>query len=234
MTTHTLRMRRRPLLVEVVGPAGAGKTTLLRALCQHDPQIRAVLGLRRLRYMPFVAGHTVLLLPTILRRYRNRKEFSWREIRMMVRLQTMHHVLGSNALNNSAVTLVDQGPVYTLARLHEYGFEDVNSQQLTQWWDRVFTQWASTLDLIIWLDAPDAILAERIDTRNKWHAVKGRPEQETYRFLARFRTSYEQVIAKLTTQGGPRVLCFKTDQAAPDQITHQVLAAFRSNIASNR
>jgi thymidylate kinase len=227
-------MRRRPLVAEVVGPAGAGKTTLLRALCQHDPEIRAVLGLRRLRYMPFLAGHAVLLLPTILRRYRNREEFSWREIRMMVRLQAMHHVLGPNVLNNSAVTLVDQGPVYALARLHERGFENANSRHLKKWWDSVLTRWASTLNLVIWLDAPDAILAGRIDTRNKWHSVKGRPEQEAYRFLARFRTSYEQVIAELATHGGPRVLCFKTDQEAPDQIADRVLAAFRSDSASNR
>src|SRR5215211_945911 len=171
MATHTSPMRRRPLIVEIVGPAGAGKTTLLHALCQHDPEIRAVLGLRRLRSMPFLAGHAVLLLPTILRWYHNRKGFSWREIRMMVRLQAMHHVLGPNVLNDSAVTLIDQGPVYTLARLHECGFENVNNRHLKKWWNGVLTQWASTLDLIIWLDAPDTILAGRIDTRNKWHSV---------------------------------------------------------------
>jgi hypothetical protein len=176
--------------------------------------------------MPFLVSNAFLLLPTILRQYRERKRFTWREIRMMVRLKAMHHVLGRPVSNNGAVTIVDQGPVYTLARLHEFGFERSKSQSLGGWWDNSLNQWATTLDAIIWLDAPDAILVERIYARDKWHSVKRQSEHEAYTFLARFRTSYGQVIAQLAASGGPKVLCFNTGQEALDQIAGQVLAAF--------
>jgi thymidylate kinase len=226
MATDTPNIQRRPLVVEIVGPAGAGKTTLLLALRQREEKIQAVFHLRRLRFMPFLVSNAFLLLPTILRQYRDRKRFTWREIRMMVRLKAMHHVLGRPVSNNGAVTIVDQGPVYTLARLHEFGFERSKSQSLGGWWDNSLNQWATTLDAIIWLDAPDAILVERIYARDKWHSVKRQSEHEAYTFLARFRTSYGQVIAQLAASGGPKVLCFNTGQEALDQIAGQVLAAF--------
>ena len=87
-------------------------------------------------------------------------------------------------------------------------------------------QWASALDMVIWLDAPDAILVERIRARSKWHLVKEKPEQVANKFLARFRTSYDQIIARLTANCGPRVLRFNTKQESLDQIVDKALAAF--------
>jgi hypothetical protein len=234
MAIDALQVRQRPLVAEIAGPAGAGKSTLLLALNQHDPTIRSVSNLRSVGYAPFLAGSAVALLPMMLRQYRARKRLAWREMRMMLRLQAMHYLLGRRLAQNSAMTILDQGPVYTLARLHEFGFADAKSRKGADWWGRILGQWAASLDLIIWLDAPDATLARRIDTRTKWHSVKGQPEHEIYHFLARFRMSYEQIIAQLTAHGGPRVLCFNTDQETLDQITNAVLAAFRSDYTSDK
>ena len=65
---------------------------------------------------------------------------------------------------------------------------------------------------------------ERINMRNQRHAVKGKSEREGYEFLALYRTSYEQILAKMTDYGGPPPLQFDTSQASIEQIVDEVLA----------
>jgi thymidylate kinase len=144
----------------------------------------------------------------------------------MAILKGWHHALGRRASNNSSVTILDQGPIFMLAWLYEFGPESLKNKSVERWWDSMYKQWASTLDMVIWLDAPDTILVERIHARSKWHLVKGESEQEATEFLARSRTCYEQTIGKLTANSGPEPLRFDTDQESLDQIVDKVLAAF--------
>jgi thymidylate kinase len=149
----------------------------------------------------------------------------------MVYLKAWHHVLERQTPNNGTITILDHGPIYRLAFLREFGPEIIKDQSLEKWWDRMLKQWAATLDMVIWLDAPDAILLERIHARNRWHTVKGKSEQEAYEFLVRYRTSYEQIIAKLAANRGPMLLRFDTNQQSVHQIMDEVLAAL--NLAPN-
>jgi len=219
---------RLPLIAEVVGPAGAGKTTLVLALSQRNERIRTVFSLRRVRYIPSFVGHAFSLLPTFLRQSRNGSGFTWQEIRLMTHLEAMQHAFGRTAPNYRGVTILDQGPVYMLARLHSFGFGNVRGRSLAQWWSDLLDRWAANLDMLIWLDASDMTLVDRIHARGKWHSVKEKPEQEAVQFLAGFRASCEQIIARLTAHGGPRVLYFNTDRDAPDQIVAEILAEFDS------
>lgn len=146
----------------------------------------------------------------------------------MVYLKAWHHVLERQAANNDVVTVLDHGPIYRLALLREFGPEMTKSQLYERWWDSMLKQWATIMYMVIWLDAPDVVLLERIYTRNSWHIIKGKSEQEAYEFLARYRTSYEQTITRLTANRGPTLLRFDTHQKSVDQIVDKVLAAFNS------
>ena len=42
-----------------------------------------------------------------------------------------------------------------------------------RWWQQTLTAWGSLLDVVVWLDASDAVLLERIDARDKEHRLKG-------------------------------------------------------------
>lgn len=138
-----------------------------------------------------------------------------------------HRVLGRQASNNGTVIVLDQGPVFKLAWLHELGHGSLKSQAFERWWDSTLKQWATLLDVVIWLDAPDTILLERIDARDKVHLVKGKSEQDAFEFLARCRTAYEHVISMLMANSdAPGVLCFNTARESLDQIVDNVLAAF--------
>jgi len=226
MLTDNTVAERPPLIAEIIGPAGAGKTTLSRALSQRNKKIVVGVRLCRIRYIPFFVSNTLFFLPTFLRQYRNSRWFTWAETRSMMYLKAWHHVLGRQTLNNGMVTVLDHGPIFRLALLREFGPEITTGQLYERWWDSTLNQWAATLDMLIWLDAPDAILMERIHARNERHKVREKSEQEAYEFLARYRTSYEQIISMLATGGGPRVLRFDTDQESVSQIVDQVLVAF--------
>ena len=91
--------------------------------------------------------------------------------------------------------------------------------------------WAQTLDLVICLDAPDAMLAARIRTRAKTHGVKNGTDQEIYEFLARYRRSYNHVISALTADRGPEVLRFVADEEPVERIASEILAAARHRAA---
>ena len=89
----------------------------------------------------------------------------------------------------------------------------------------MFKQCASTLDIVILLDAPDTILVDRINTRSKQHAVKGKSDREAYDFLENYRTSFDQILERLTSYGELKVLHFDADRLSIDQIAAEVLTA---------
>ena len=87
-------------------------------------------------------------------------------------------------------------------------------------------EWATMMDMVIWLDAPDEVLVERVHARSKWHAVKERSDEGAKNLLAHYRILYEQTIARLTTIGNPQVLCYDTSRNSLKQIVDQTSAAF--------
>ena len=214
-----------PRIAELVGPAGAGKTMLSRVLSQRDEKILvgADLELRKAENIPVFVGNAPFLLPIFLRRSPPSRWFTWEEIKAVVYLRGWPRVLRQQASSNGSVVLLEHGPVFKLATLLAFGPDRLRSGDFGTWWKNTFRQWASTLDMVIWLDASDANLVERINTRSQRHAVKGKSEREAFEFLARYRASYAQILAELTAYGGPTVLQFDTSQASIEQIVDELL-----------
>lgn len=144
----------------------------------------------------------------------------------MAYLEAGLHVLGQQGSKNGLVTLLDHGPIYRLAFLREFGPAITTSQVYKRWWAGLHDQWIATLDMIIWLDAPDAILLERIRARDQRHTIKEQSEQEACEELARYRTSFEQTIAEPVTDHQVTLHRFDTYQESAEQITSSVLVTF--------
>ena len=212
-----------PLVLEVAGPAGAGKTTLAQALCRRDQRFSIGVPLRRASYPPFAASTLRLFLPVYLRRYRHTRWFTREELRAMIYLQAWLQALSRWPPPQGAVAILDHGPIYRLAWLQEFGPEMVRSRRFEQWSAAMLAQWSARLGLVLWLDAPDAVLMERIEARQRWHAVKGKASREVEQFLGRYRASYDRVLDRLTASGGPAVLRFDTQRVSLDQIVSSVL-----------
>lgn len=222
------------LIMEIVGPAGAGKTTILSALSKHNEKIQPVYGFRHKRYIPLYVKHAFLLLPFILLQYTKGRWFGLREINRMIRLKATRQILEHQVANGELLILLDQGPIYTLSVLAGFGSKNTKNQDFAQWWENTLQEWATTLNLIIWLDAPDEVLLERIQTRNKQHLVKEKSNQEAVDFLAQFRTVYKQTIEKLTLNGSSQVISYDTNQCSMNNIVETLLPALNLAIAKSK
>jgi thymidylate kinase len=222
--------QRPPLIIELVGPAGAGKTTLSRALKHRSPkiQIGAEIELRKIHYIPIFIRNALLLLPIILYRWHYSRWFTWEEIKYLIYLRGWPRILKHQALQGGDAILLDHGPVFKLATLNGFGPVRLQTKGFGSWWNKMFKEWASIVDIVIWLDAPDPVLEQRINSRNQRHAVKGKSEFEVLHFLARYRTSYEQILAKWATYGEPILFQFDTSQTTIEQVADEVLRTINS------
>lgn len=225
LTRNTI-VEKPPLVVELMGPAGAGKTTLLRALSRRYKKIQPDIRLSKIRSLPFFISNAFSLLPTYLRQYRHSRWFNRRETRSMVYLKAWLHVIGQQASNNDKVTILDHGPIYRLAVLREFGPEITTSQPYQRWWASLLHRWTATLGIVIWLDAPNDILRERIRARDHWHTIKEKREQEAYEYLTRYRTALERILAESVTDRRITLLRFDTNQESVEQIVEKTLATF--------
>jgi thymidylate kinase len=216
-------MKKTPIILEIVGLAGTGKSTILSSLTQRNKEIQAGYCFKKILYLPCFINIIPLLFWTFLCRHRYSRQLTWQTIKVMVFLSTLHYVAKRQSSNNHAIIMLDQGPVYMLTWLHMFVLENVKNQRLKRWWENYLNKWASTLDIIIRLEAPDKILIERVYDRNKWHMIKEKTEQDVHDFLARYRRSYEHIISRLTLNGGPRMFSFNTNHDSINHVVNKIL-----------
>jgi deoxyadenosine/deoxycytidine kinase len=218
-------------IAEIVGAAGAGKTTLSASLSQRSEKILRIDSFRQPQYLPYFAAQAARLsLPALAALGTANRQNKWKELNWMVRLAASHQILTRRLLGQEGtgdqVILLDQGPVYMLTRLLEYGTQNQRSQRFDRWWEAMLQKWANTLDMIIWVDAPDDILLQRVHTRNKWHFVKAMSDQAAISLLAQHRLLYGQLIAKLTATGKAKLYQYDTSRFSLEQIGHAILTEF--------
>ena len=186
------RMKTRVGVVEVVGAPGTGKSTLASALTRtRGTRIGPVLpaGLR-------LAG--VRALPSVFPAYAARplREGGRRTFERMLRL-----VVISGCSPEDEPIVYDQGPAYTAARLRGIGAGAKPGGTWDRWWSVTLDRVAASLDLIVALDAPDAVLAERIGARPKDHAAKRVPPATAALVIDDVRAAIADTVADLVERG---------------------------------
>lgn len=200
-------------VVEIVGPAGAGKSTLYQALRGRDSlHLDNFPDVRRLANLPFFLWNGARVIGSL----RGLGGLSRRELAWMSILRGWPALLQKA---DSRVTVLDQGPVYLITELREFGPASLRTSTADAWWRDLSARWSQTLDLIVWLDADDADLLERIRTREKAHIVKDAPAKETLSFLNRYHAAYERVMADLHVP----ILRFDSSRMTTTQIAENLL-----------
>lgn len=211
------------MVMEVVGLAGSGKSTIFHALIQQNENIQAGCSLKKSVYLAFLISIAPMLILTLPYQYRNNRWLSWKEIRVMVYLKATNYILKKQTVNNHNVTILDQGPVFMLTWLRVFVLNSVRSRRLNKWWDDMLNQLSAQLDMIIRLEAPYKILAERIHERKKTHRIKGQSDQDVYELLTRYQISYDHIITRLTRNGGPKVSSFNTYHKTLNDIVDRIV-----------
>lgn len=216
--------RSRPLIVEIVGPAGAGKTALLRAL-GRDPRVHAGVRIDRVRQFWEMVVHGTTILPIALALLNQGWQRLWYGLLHFVRLRTLPRAIALAAAGAEAeVILLDEGPVFSLARLSVFQQANQSEGRLADAWHGELDRWSGLLDFVVWTDAPDAVLAERIRSRLKRHQIKGGSDAEVAVFLERYRQAYREILGSLTTGNRVGMVHLDTTGLAVDVAAARLLA----------
>lgn len=216
--------RTRPLVVEIVGPAGAGKTALLRTL-GRDPRVHAGVRIDRVRQFGEMLVHGVEVLPIARTLLHQGWKRLWYGLLHFVRLRTLPRAIALAAAGAEAdAILLDEGPVFSLARLSVFQQANQQAGRLADAWHAELDRWSGLLDLVIWTDAPDAVLAERIRSRLKRHQIKGGSDAEVAVFLERYRQAYREILSSLTAGKRVGMVHLDTTGLAVDVAAGRLLA----------
>ena len=215
----------RVLLVEMAGLAGVGKSTLSRALCQRSERfiIGAEVSLRQKDFILLAARELPLILLRFILQNSGGRWFTWDEIKTLIYLKGAQRIFKRQASGRDVVILLDHGPIFKLATLHAFGPPMLRDRAAGSWWFQMFKQWSDLLDLVVWLDAPEAVLTQRIDGRDQRHAVKGKSESEAAQFLARYRQSFKYVLSSIIGAGKPAMVEFDTAQKSIEDIVEAIM-----------
>jgi deoxyadenosine/deoxycytidine kinase len=224
------------LVAEIVGPAGAGKSSLTKVLRERDRSLRTGLSVWGLP-PTLLCLNAVLSLPRFVGLYRSRGRIRRDEVKLIVRLSALHQLLGRESSKNYRTLLLDEGTIFALVKLLAFGDNTKGngsgggrSNHLDAWTQSLLNRWARRLDAVIWLDAPDEVLAERIRSRGKAHRVKDKTDAEIFSFLARYRESYERVISELNARHGLKVIRFSTEHQSLEEMADLILASMQEGI----
>jgi thymidylate kinase len=204
-------------LVELAGPAGAGKSSAFRTLLARTRNVEDGAVVRKREYAPVLATTVPGVLATLVRA-RVTRGLTREKVRSMVWLSTLPHVIERRPRSAASMLVFDQGPLYLLSEAR------LRDDRLAAWRKKTLETWGSLLDAVIWLDAPDAMLAERIDTRSEWHRLKGERLETATDVLSEARAAYEDMLSSLAARAdGPAILRFDTSRASPDEVVDAIL-----------
>jgi cytidylate kinase len=208
--------------IEIAGPAGSGKSTLTRALVAGNSKIVNVDPPKpqRFRDLPFFLRNFFPSLPMYISllgegdRRLSKREFAW----WMILNGWSKQIL---SLPNGGLRsyIFDQGPVFLLTSLYDFGPTSMRSNVFINQWEPLFKKWAEVLDMVVFLDAPNECLLNRINSREKEHIIKNEKQEVAYEFLDKWKASYQDVMHVFSTQPlSPRIMMVDTEKVPLNRV----------------
>lgn len=212
---------RRPLIVELVGPAGVGKSALAERLRERPDVLRAsVWNLPR----PLLVESALRALPVLLRLVITTRSLVLEEMKQIVRLEALR-LFVARRVGTVRFVVLDEGPVFALSWLRVFGHPRLQNGHAEAFWRRSYAAWAAVLDRLVLLDAPEPVLTSRIRGRDKPADVFRRMSDTQIRdLMGNYRSAFERVLAGLADAGGPPPITLTTTETSPARLGDAVLA----------
>jgi hypothetical protein len=185
---------RRGSVVELLGAPASGKSALAEALAEVDG-VTVVKDHRR--------SDLAALAWAVVRSWRVAAARPPRDVNPLRwaawtgRLSAATHMANTRLGTGAATVVFDQGPAYTLVRMLELRHRPAGNKW---WWDRCL-ETASSLDLLVLLDAENVTLARRISLRDKEHRAAELPTAELDDYLTAERRGCHLVADILANEG---------------------------------
>jgi shikimate kinase len=222
-----------PFLVEITGVAGSGKSTITRLICEAEPDHRRAgfIHARNPRHLAAIVRGMPRLLPMLVRNLGPGPRLSWADVKLLVYVTEWRRLLAREPEYRQGVTLLDQGPIYSLVRLRAQGKKVTSTATFERWWDEMIEVWAGELAAVIYLDASDQVLWDRINGREQPHRTKGEPASVGQDFITRYRRLFEEVLGRAARPGGPEILRFDTSATAGQQIAAEIRSILATRVA---
>jgi len=206
--------------LEVVGVAGTGKTTLAHALAQADPTATYSRGLSKSQHpLPFVR-HCLRACPDFLTALA-----LGHDVRNEIADQVVIDTLGEVVERSSCRLVFDQGPLYRLARMQ--------TLRGGTWWLNAIHHWSHLIDRVVWLDAPDELLLERVLARDKPHRLKQLTGVAAKDLLTDHRREYLELLDLIKETHPVSIVRFNTALHTTDQMVSHLLRIGATPIQTN-
>jgi shikimate kinase len=215
-----------PRTVEIVGVAGTGKSTLTGLLRDHGGALVAdTLHTRRVSHLPYlVRGLPAVARLSAVRGTRGRRP-DWDELKFVAYTRTWDRYLANHAPAGSRPVILDQGPVFALARLLWGGSRIVGAPTFDRWIDAMLDRWSRTLDAIVWLDASTDVVLRRINERPRAHEVKGAEANRALEVLRTHQHAYDEIRGRIDRAGVIRVVQIDTSERLPAELAETIADA---------
>jgi thymidylate kinase len=217
------------VVVEIVGPAGAGKTTIAAALDRGAESVTVQGPYRSLRRVPLYARSLMAAAPVLVHARGDRRTSRARVANWLVRTEASKGIV-AQLLHPGTIVVLDQGPIYTLARADVEGVRWDGA--LGRWRRSQLDHWGRRLDVLVILDAPDEVLLGRIRSRAKAHGSKAASDAEASLLFGRYRRAYATLARELRDRGRTLVRTFEPGRV--EDLTAKVLAVVTSREAVDR
>lgn len=179
-------LRKQPRIIELIGPAGAGKSSAARYLFNSACDLQTSVSWRDHPFtcLKVVCSRLPQLLGSIGQPFSLVKTLIGCEVALRIMQQhRQKQILPCRDL------VLEAGPIAALAYLQ--------SNQLSaaeDWLNELKQLAALTIDAVIWLDASNDTLKNRVDTRTKSHRLKHTDQSTTEDFFKTYRHAFSSIV----------------------------------------
>ncbi|NEW60758.1 hypothetical protein GSY74_05630 [Sulfurovum sp. bin170] len=194
---------------ELIGLAGTGKSTSRKSLQKIYPQAKVTLQNEK------KGAYLLKNSYKYLKVYMKAKKIKYTLLRSIIKIDIFLHDLKSGEYRGDQQLILDQGSIfYTILLMIEL-------PELEKIFLAKLAEVLYYYDEVIYLEAPVAVLCDRINSREQKHRVKNMDESLQREFLEKYIEAFDKILALCHSQG-VRVHRIDSHKNGPNRVEEMV------------